>query len=383
MLYICFLSAYISTCALALIISVMSGFKQATLKTLQGIHSDIIIQSHTDDINITALAEVLKKEFPEIVACAASDVQQGLLYNSRLPYTPTVVMIKGIDPHREGSVTCLEKTMLTHIPLEQSLDSSSVIVGYKLADLYKLQVGDSATLLVAQDQSVQSQIMKFYQEPVIVQGLIKTGIEEFDANMVICSLDFLHQKIPYSGTSFMHNKVKTGTDIPLLITALKKRTRLDVYDWKELYPAVISALQLEQYAIMLIAGLILLIASSSIIALLYMLITYKRKDIIILQMMGLSHRSIRIIFSTISILINGAGCVLGLFTAYLLGTLIDHYGLIALPDAYFVSALPVAMDYASFILIFILVMSITFLTTLFSVKLTKSYTVSANLRLEG
>jgi ABC-type lipoprotein release transport system permease subunit len=86
----------------------------------------------------------------------------------------------------------------------------------------------------------------------------------------------------------------------------------------------------EKWATFLILAFIMLIAAFNIMASLTMLIIEKRKDIFILQSMGLTATHIRRIFSNQGILINAIGAVIGLVFGLLLCVLQDQVGLLRL-----------------------------------------------------
>ena len=55
MTIICFVGIFIGSFALALVTAVMNGFEVAIHAKMQGIHSNIIIQSYKNDINLDVL----------------------------------------------------------------------------------------------------------------------------------------------------------------------------------------------------------------------------------------------------------------------------------------------------------------------------------------
>ncbi|MEX0940720.1 MAG: FtsX-like permease family protein [Candidatus Babeliales bacterium] len=383
MLIMCFISTFIATCALSLILCIMNGFEQATLKSLQGIHADIIMQAHNQGIDVIALEKLFKKEFPQINSWSPTELQQGLLYPAFNNNTPAVVLIKAIDPKKEAQTTAIVSSLLPSTKNFQNLFSDfSIIIGYKLARNLSLKLGDIATLAIPSDQTNIKNI-HLEQASAKVSGFLKTGIEEYDSGLILCSLSFLEKIIPEIGVSFINIKIEPNTNQKTIINQLQARTGLDVYSWQELYPALISALKLEKYTMFFIASLMMLIASISIISLLFMLITAKRGDMAILQAMGMSLRHIKFVFLLIGTGISLISSCLGLITAYIIGYIIQTYQLIPLPDAYFVSHLPVALELRSFLIVFVIVILISLSATYFSIRPAKELTLIKLLRLEA
>jgi len=152
---------------------------------------------------------------------------------------------------------------------------------------------------------------------------------------------------------------------------------------EQLYPALLEALKLEKYAMFLILALITLVASMSIISLLFMQITQKRADIAILKSMGLSAGNISKIFLYVGITIAFFGSAIGLGLAFVAGWLLEKYPFIQLPDAYYVSHLPAKMEWPIFIAVFAIVMILSFLSTWIPARRTKKINISRILRFEG
>ena len=133
-----------------------------------------------------------------------------------------------------------------------------------------------------------------------------------------------------------------------------------MYSWKSLYPALVSALKLEKYAMFFILFLMALVAGMNMVSLLFMLITHKQRDIAILRAMGLSTKSLSFIFIFIGFFISLVAGSIGLLGAWLVGLFLQQYHFIKLPDIYQVTHLPVALEWHLFLIVFIVVLLIGF-----------------------
>jgi ABC-type lipoprotein release transport system permease subunit len=387
-LSICCIGIFIATFSLALIISIMHGFEKATHKKLQGIHSDIIIHAPGQTINLEALENILNNEFSaSIAAYSPSEIHPGLLSNPKLESMPVVIIIKGIDPEREAKTSVLEQSIITPLHSEKQLatvlGNNAVLIGKKLAELLDVECGNHIELLIPTDEQTKKNAIQLETVTIQIGGIFKTGIEEIDANTVICSLDFLQRIVPDAGVSFIHISTNPHIAIDKVINQLRNRTGLDVYSWKDLYPPLVAALTLEKYAMFFVLSLIVLVASMSIISLLYMLITYKRGDIAILQAIGYPKTKIRNVFLLIGMGVSFISSVLGLASAWCVGLLIDKYPCIQLPDAYFVTNLPIALEGSMFALVFFTVMMLSFFATWIPLHLLKEKNIARLLRLEA
>lgn len=375
-MYIVFLSITIGAAALTLTIAIMQGFEQATYERLQSIHAQVMIRGFGQPLDVNALQTVLAQEFPEIAYTSPNALHQVILQDPSTDEITTIVGFKGIEPTTEHLVTSLEQKLLrtcdSPATLEEILQGNSIIIGKKLAESLGLLIGDSVNLLFApnllsKDISARKRT-KLMQQRAIIAGFFTTGIEEFDMGLVVGSLNFFEQLFPTIGITELHAKLKPHVDEATTIARLQKRLNLEVFSWKELYLPLVSALKLEKYAMALILTLIILIASMNIISLLLILITNKRSDIAILQTMGMRMQDIQNIFITIGLGLAGFAGLIGILLAGCVAWFIQKYPCISLPDAYFVTHLPVDFTLSTALSVFLLILGMSFIAVMIPIR---------------
>src|SRR5205814_6052606 len=108
--------------------------------------------------------------------------------------------------------------------------------------------------------------------------------------------------------------------------------------------SLVASLQLEKYVSFFILALILLVASMHIISLLFMQITQKRPIIALLKAIGMTNGSISTIFFTVGMMISCLASISGILAASCSSFISKKYPFITLPDTYYVTHLPVAMN---------------------------------------
>lgn len=375
----------VATATLHLVLAIMSGFEQATIANLKGIHADIIMQTHQGGIDLKKIKQVFKKEFPEIDAFSPCHIQQILINNIRSQEMPLVALIKAIDPIAEAQTSYLEKTIIRGSPakrLPEILNQKQrIILGYKLSQLLNVSLNDSIELLVPSFEADHT--VSIEKITATIGGIIKTGIDEYDTSMVICAMSFWQSMFPDTEIQMINIATYPKTNKEKLIQRLHARTALEVYEWTELYPALLSALTLEKYTIFLVISLIVLMASMNIIAVLFMLTTYKQGDIAILQSMGLSIRKTRLLFTSIGCCIGLFSSILGLIISSCCGFILQHYFKIPLPEAYYVSHVPINITYSSTILVFGLSMVLSLAATWYATRSIKNSSLIQLLRQEA
>lgn len=385
MALICFMGMFVGSFALALIICVMNGFEKATHEKLQGIHAQITMRSTGNDLDYPAIAQILDTEFPQIAAHTPGNIQQVIIQNTHSNEITHVVVLKGINPASEELVTTLPAKLIEpeNISCASLLDDTSIVIGAQLAQELDVKPGQMVDLLFSTDNQPRGRTLSLSKHAVHVAGIFKTGIEDIDTSLALCSLPLLHNLFPDSGTSFISLKLKPHADEAATIKALHNRFDLEVYSWKDLYPPLVAALKLEKYAMFLILLLITLVASMSIISLLFMQITYKRGDIAILSAMGMAPFAIQKIFLYMGICIAMIGTICGLVAAYIVARLLEKYPFIELPDSYYVSHLPVSIELHWFALIFVAIIGISIIAIWIPVRNIPSINIAHVLRYEG
>lgn len=364
MVLVCFLSIFISTFALTLVVAVMSGFEKATHEKMQGIHADVIISSNEplDYPKIKAAISVL----PGIKALAPRALAPVLITQSTATHNGemqgTLVTLIGIDPLTEPSVTALKKMITpskkiaTTTNLPELLNNNTLLIGDSLAKAQGYNLDDLLTVSYLSEDSNSG----YQKQPVFISALFKTGIEDIDAHIVFTNLNFFNTLLPDEGIKQIGIALDGTVPAPRVIKQLKEVLGLEVYSWKDLYAALVSALLLEKYVMFLILALVVLVASMSMISLLYMLIVQKEPEIALLLSMGMNYSTLLAIFVLLGQLIVMSAAALGIVAAYGVGYLLKYYIPIELPDVYYVTHLPVHMTLSLAILIFVLVVFLSF-----------------------
>jgi len=387
MTIICFAGIFIGSFSLALITAIMNGFEVAIHQKMQSIHSNIIIQSYKDGIDIDVLFPVLKKEFPEITAFSPMATHHVLLRtDDSSEDTPMVVMVKGIDPETEQLTNSLSKKIIKTLPsteFSQLFTNNHIIIGKQLARNNQITVGDKVELLFMRDKQIKGRKIVVDSQPAVVSGIFDTGIDEFDSSVVYCSLSFLEELYPNIAIEQVNVTLTPHCDENSVIQKLHNRLGLDVYSWKDLYPSLVASLKLEKYVSFFILALILLVASMNIISLLFMQITQKRPDIALLKAIGMSHRSISAIFFIMGMTISCVASFFGLVTALFASWILKQYPFITLPDTYYVTHLPVAMNWYIICAVFCVVVIFSLFATWLPIQRIRTINISQVLRFEG
>lgn len=381
---VCFFSIFIGTLCLTLQIFIMNGFEKVISEKMQNIYPQLVMHSPEDssfDYH-TVTSILLKKYNHKIAHLAPAHIKRVILQTKQTPAT-SALALKAIDPQKERFVSSLEKKLINHQTIESTLKDNQIIIGKKLAQFHNLQTGDHAELLYTSNDENNLKNASFESVPVIIGGIMDTGIMQYDKYMIIGSLSFTNKILQDSNITQIGISLKPGTDDTAFMNELEEEFNIDVHSWKTLYPALVAAQKLEKYVMFFLLALITLIACTNIISLLFMQITYKKTDIAILKTMGMKDGDIVSIFIFMGIILATIAGIFGIAGAIIIGILLQKYPFIQLPDAYYCSHLPVSITWQTCFLVFIIVLILSILSAWFSARSAKTINVTQTLRFDG
>lgn len=381
MTIVCFLSIVVGSCALALVAAIMHGFEQETRAVVQGIHPDIIINGGGQALNYSKIKELIAQDYKESVIGISPSMQGHVLIKT--PDSEGIsglVILMSIDPQTETSISRLEKLIKQPAqPLTEILEGGRVLIGQSLADSLAVKPGDALTLLFSPDLG-SADTISLEQHPALVGGIFKTGIEDLDAHVIFSSLDLGKTLFVDQGITQVGLKLRDSGREKQVLSSLREKLDLTIFSWKDLYPALLSALMLEKYAMFFILALIAIVASINIISLLFMYIAYKKTEIAVLRTLGFTQRDILTLFISIGVGVGLSGALVGVSLASMLSFVLNRYPLIPLPEVYYVSHLPAHMTLPISLAVVGLVVLISFLAALIPARHISSLDVAVLLK---
>jgi lipoprotein-releasing system permease protein len=108
-------------------------------------------------------------------------------------------------------------------------------------------------------------------------------------------------------------------------------------------------MNIEKWISYLIACLTLMIIAFNLVGSLWMIVLEKKRDISILQAMGIEKVAIRRIFLMVGLMVSGIGMLLGYILAIFLYVLQKNYGLISVPESFLTTSYPIEIRAIDFI----------------------------------
>jgi lipoprotein-releasing system permease protein len=165
-----------------------------------------------------------------------------------------------------------------------------------------------------------------------VVDVYKSGMSEYDANLVFCNLEYLQEMRgmidPQSGkgaVTTLKIRLKDYEDAPEVVRSLQNAFPphlFTVRTWEQKQGPLLAAVDIEAAILNVLLFLIIAVAGFGILAIFYMIVVEKTRDIGILKALGASSRGVMSIFLSYGLALglvgSGVGAVLGLlFVRYI------------------------------------------------------------------
>jgi lipoprotein-releasing system permease protein len=183
-----------------------------------------------------------------------------------------------------------------------------------------------------------------------VAGIFFTGMYEYDLKYVYVTLDSLDDFLD-RGDAVDGIEVRIGSadDTDAYVARLKSMLGKEfrVQDWKELNRSLFSALKLEKIAMFLVLGIVILVASFSIVGNLIMVVVEKAREIALIKTLGAADHNVMLVFAIQGLLIGFIGTAFGVGTGLIACWLGKEYGIPLNPDVYYIDKMPVNVETSS------------------------------------
>ncbi|HKA23343.1 MAG TPA: FtsX-like permease family protein [Candidatus Eisenbacteria bacterium] len=342
----------VGVAALITVLAVMNGFEREIRTRVAGTNAHVLVLSF-DDSGITDTTRALPaiRGVKDVVGVAPFLYRKALATHGNLAEG---LVVKGVDLQAERRVTTVASNItpaLDSIPLVTPGNVPGVVLGSELADHLRAAVGDHVILASFEGgvRTAAGLVPKLGTFEVV--GIFHSGLYEYDANLAYVAL-------PAAADFFGAHGTVTGIEIKVedLFQAEKVRDRVlkklggfpyRGTDWIEMNANLFSFMKVEKGVMALILGLIMLVAALNIVSTLLMVVLVKRRDIGSLLTQGASPSDVLRIFLFEGMLIGVVGTGLGTGLGLVLCRVLHGYHIPA--DVYFLSALPVQLEWSDVI----------------------------------
>lgn len=338
--------------ALIVVISVMNGFQvQVRDRMLSVIPHIQVFDMRTDPVDVLShweeLAQQAKDASDQVVGTSAFVSSTGLLSHGQ---TLKGVEVRGITPDTEGNVSELPEQMKLGSLKDLQPGSFKIVLGSTLANQIGVRVGDTLLMLTPQG-SINPSGFSPRMRQFTVAGIFSSGHDMYDSGVAFIAARDAAVLFRDQGQAGVRLRIKQMLDAPEVASDLisKMPPGILVRDWTDENKTWFAAVKTEKKMMFLILFLIVAVAAFNLLSSLVMAVKEKQSDIAILRTLGVTPRSIGLIFLVQGALIGFAGTfigvVLGCLIAYNIDVIIPFierlFGVHFLdPSIYLISQLP-------------------------------------------
>ncbi|AMW35084.1 lipoprotein-releasing ABC transporter permease subunit [Haematospirillum jordaniae] len=357
---------------LIIVMAVMNGFRHELLGRILGLNGHVVISSSRGNLDAYGPYVERLRTIPGVTS--ASPVVEGQ------------VMVSAKGASRGGMVRGMMEADLGKRPvlsgslIDGNLDhfdeSSSILIGSRMARHFGVEVGDSLTLV-----SPKGAVTAFGTVPRMrayrIAAIFDVGMHEYDSAFIYMPMAAAQAYFQMSG-QVSQIEIMTG-DPDNLDTIIDEAYQIlgrgyYVADWTRSNASLFNALQVERNVMFLILTLIIIVAAFNIISGLIMLVKDKGRDIAILRTMGATRGSVMRIFFLAGASVGVCGTVSGLVLGVLFCENIEliRQGLQSLTgtdlfsaEVYFLSKMPAKMEWSEVIRVTAMAIALSLGATLY------------------
>ncbi len=370
--FISVLCIMVGVMALIVVLSVMNGFQKELRERILGMASHATIMPYKGSFTDWQSAITQARAHSEVVG-AAPYIDGEVMLNKNRQVSGT--LIRGVIPELEMTVSEVGNKMSTGSIDDLQPGAFNIVLGRELALLMGAGVGDKVTVITPQTMSTPVGVLPRLKR-FSVAGIFEVGMYEYDRTMAFMHIEDAGKLLRMQeGVSGIRLKLQDMDRARIVAGELVAELEEGfwVSDWTRRHANFFKAIKLEKKVMTVIVSLILLVAALAIISTLIMVVTDKQGDIAILRTLGMSPKSILMIFVIQGTVIGIVGVLLGVIAGSLIavnvesivGFLESLFNIQFLQkDVYYISDLPSDLQWSDVVSISSIAFVLSVLATL-------------------
>ncbi len=336
--------------AMIIAMALMSGYRDDLRQKLVRGNAAVIIHPLLSSVTSGRDEQVSKLiEVKGISQVRAVTYAQGTVQSPRQPGGLDITL-RGIDDFAglEGlGQVDLHEDVEPVGRLKRS-EALGLVAGDELARRLGARHGDILTVLVL---GFQGDRPRFTYKSVELIGTFSTGFAEFDQSWAVTDRLELETAV---GRGFGGVMYEVAVDDPDRADQIANNVRTElggeylVTSWLDLNRELFTALEVQQMALFLVLGLIVLVSTFNVASSLVVLVRERMKDIGVLAALGLAPRQLRSVFLLYGGGLGVVGGFAGVFLGSLIAWVITEFELIRfdpeMAAIYFISSVPFRVE---------------------------------------
>lgn len=365
--------------SLVVVVSVMNGFHESIRKRLLAAEPHLVIaldKRPTQGLGLKAnLEDRLLAMGAEMDLIDRQDVvirtAEGVFSGAEARGVESVALKRLLHAVDETN-SISSKNSTVEVPLSSTIDAEllpgEIMMGAELARGLGLFEGDKVTVIAPEALLLPpGEVPRF--ERLTIKRLLTTNVANLDGKLFMYgrgrSLNGL------GATASRRTEVEVWLPRAELARELKQSITAEnsdlkptaVQTWEERNSALFQALRLEIFSIGLFLSLSTMIAGFSIVTVLLILITQKRKEIGLLMSIGLSRGKTRSLFTRLGMLLSSIGIFSGTILGVVICLTIDSVDTSILPEFYYDTTIPAKLNVGFVAAVVSLAMFLAFLAS--------------------
>ena len=354
-----------------MIVSVATGIglQQKIREKVSAFNGHIIISNYDNNQSEATLTPIAKNQefYPKFNSVAGVTHIQAIATKAGIIRTEKAfegVVFKGVGTDYQWS-NIKEYLVVGRLPNLSSQLNSEVVISQFLADRLQLKVGDAFnTFFIKENQNQFPNIRHFK-----ITGIFNSGFQEFDATYILGDIRHIQRINKWSPNQIgaFEIFVDDFDQIQSVGEEVYQQTpsNLDSKTIIEKYSYIFDWLQLFDFNILVILGVMILVATINMVVALLVLILERTQMIGILKALGANNWSVRkmFLYNALYLILRGLLWGNGIGIGILL--IQKYFGIIQLnPENYYVNQAPVYFDLGYIAALNLLTIAVCFLVLL-------------------
>ena len=361
-----------------MIVSVATGIglQQKIREKVSAFNGHIIISNYDNNQSEATLTPIAKNQefYPKFNSVAGISHVQAIATKAGIIRTEKAfegIVFKGVGEDYQWS-NIKEYLVAGRLPNLSSQLNSEVVISQFLADRLQLKVGDAFNTFFIKENKNQLPNIRHFK----ITGIFNSGFQEFDATYILGDIRHIQRINKWSPNQIgaFEIFVDDFDQIQSVGEEVYQQTpsNLDSKTIIEKYSYIFDWLQLFDFNIVVILGVMILVATINMVVALLVLILERTQMIGILKALGANNWSVRKIFLYNALYLIFRGLLWG--NGIGIGVLLiqKYFGIIQLnPENYYVNQAPVYFNWG-----YILALNLLTVTVCFVVLLIPSYLIT-------
>ena len=267
--------------------------------------------------------------------------------------------LKGVIPSQENQISSIEEDMFEGSFQELEFSRNTVVIGSKLAEKLKVNLGDSIDVSFPNANPLSLRVV----------GIFHTG-SPLDESLAYTSLKTAQQffDVPdvVNGVSVRLRDFNNDREVADKIKELGYNAK----GWTETNPAILRTIAIETTSNNVVYGLIIVIASFGVVSTLNLSVIGAKGQIGMLRAMGASVSSIQRIFILQSGILGLLGALAGTFSGVLISLAIGQYEIPAASSDIYggISFIPIVVRAQDIVFIILAVFLLNLITGIYPAR---------------